>query len=610
MKNNNQNRLEKIRHSLSHLLAMTVMEKFPQVKLGIGPVIENGFYYDFDFKKSAISEENLPEIEKQIKELIKKDLKFKKETISLTEAKKLFKDQPYKLELIEELHRAKKPITIYITSFPRQSASSPRESAFSDLCAGPHVKSTLRRAQGKLLRRGSGQADGINPEAFKLVKIAGAYWRGSEKNPMLTRIYGVAFGAKKELENYLSLQAEAEKRDHRVLGEKLEIFTFDEEVGAGLPLWLPKGAILRHLIEEFLFKELTEEGYQWLISPHIANLNLWKTSGHWGFYRENMYPPIKIDKEEYLLKPMNCPFHLKVYNSKIRSWRDLPLRFAELGTVYRYERSGVLHGLTRVRGFTQDDAHIFTTPEGLSKELLRLLNFATKILKTFGFKDYKIHLSTRPKKYIGTLKSWDKATKALEYALKESKLKYQIDPGEGVFYGPKIDIKIKDALGRALQCTTIQVDLNLPERFDIFYIDNKGKKQRPIMVHRAILGSLERFIGVLLEHYSGALPLWLMPVQVEVINVGAAQRKYAQLVFNELGDNEIRAELLDKNLTVSKRIREAEIQKIPYIIVVGEKEEKNETVSIRERGRRDIKEMSLGKFIEKIKNEIETKKIS
>lgn len=595
MKNSNQNRLEKIRHSLSHLLAMTVMEKFPQVKLGIGPVIENGFYYDFDSTK--MNEEDLLVIEKRMRELIKKDLEFKKEIVSFAEAKKVFKDQLYKLELINEFRKQKKPITIYKTLENKVISHQPSViSQFIDLCAGPHIRSTKE----------------IDPEAFKLTKIAGAYWRGSEKNPMLTRIYGVAFGAKKELENYLTLQAEAEKRDHRVLGEKLEIFTFDEEVGAGLPLWLPKGAILRHLIEEFLFKELTEEGYQWLVSPHIANLNLWKTSGHWGFYRENMYSPIKIDKEEYLLKPMNCPFHLKVYNSKIRSWRDLPLRFAELGTVYRYERSGVLHGLTRVRGFTQDDAHIFTTPEGLSKELLRLLNFATKILKTFGFKDYEIHLSTRPKKYIGTLKSWNKATKALEYALKESKLKYQIDPGGGVFYGPKIDIKIKDALGRALQCTTIQVDLNLPERFDIFYIDNKGKKQRPIMVHRAILGSLERFIGILLEHYAGSLPLWLSPVQIEIINVGASQRNYARSVFNQLKEEEgIRAELSDENLTVGKRIREAEIQKIPYIIVVGEKEEKNETVSIRKRGIKDIKEIPLKTFVEeimeKIKGEIKEK---
>ncbi len=599
-----KNQITKIRHSLAHLLAMAVIEKFPQVKLGIGPTIENGFYYDFDFSVSRsnykrirangsrIAEEDLFDLEERIRELTKQNLRFKKETISFNEAKKLFKDQPYKLELIEELKKSKKPITIYKTLENKViSHQSSVISQFIDLCAGLHIKSTKE----------------IDPEAFKLTKIAGAYWHGDEKKPMLTRIYGIAFETKKELENYLTLQEEAEKRDHRILGQKLELFTFDQEVGAGLPLWLPKGAILRHSIEEFLFKELLSEGYQWLVSPHIANLNLWKTSGHWGFYRENMYSPIKIEKEEYLLKPMNCPFHLKVYKSKIRSWRDLPLRFAELGTVYRYERSGVLHGLTRVRGFTQDDAHIFTTPEELAGELLKLLNFATKILKQFGFEDYEIYLSTRPQKYIGTIKSWDKATKALEYALKKSKLPYQIDPGEGVFYGPKIDIKIRDILGRSWQCTTIQVDLNLPERFDIIYIDNKGKKQRPIMIHRAILGSLERFIGILLEHHAGSLPLWLSPVQVKIINVGASQRNYAWSVLNQLKEAEIRAELSDENLTVSKRIREAEIQKMPYIIVTGEREIKNETVSIRQRDGKDIEVMPLEAFIKKIKDEIEKK---
>jgi len=627
MQNDNSKfKIDKIRHSLSHLLAMAVLEKFPNVKFGIGPAIENGFYYDFDFnfnaelrrtecgttrksqrksalspRKSAITEGDLVEIEKWIRDLIKKDLKFKKEIVSFAEAKKLFKNQPYKLELIKELNKNKEKISIYTTG-SRKPVLGQGESVFIDLCAGPHVKSTLRQS--------SGQAYEINPDAFKLTKIAGAYWRGDEKNPMLTRIYGVAFNTKKELDDYLQKQAEAEKRDHRLLGQKLDLFHFDEEFGMGLPLWHPKGALLRQIIEDYCIQEYLQNGYQLLRTPHIARLDLWKKSGHWDFYRENMYSPMKVEEEKYVVKPMNCPGHILIYNHQPKSYRDLPLRYAELGTVYRFEKSGVLHGLIRVRGFTQDDAHIFCAPEQLGQEITACLKLGLKILNAFGFKEYDIYLSTRPKKYIGSPKNWEKATAALKYALGKTNLKYQIDPGEGVFYGPKIDLKIKDSLGRPWQCTTIQVDFNLPEKFELVYIDQKGKKQQPIMIHRALLGSLERFIGVLLEHFAGALPLWLSPIQVEIINVGSAHRQYAKEIYSRLLENNIRTNLSDENLTVSKRIRDAEIQKVPYILVVGDKEIQNQTVNVRHRGQpASAEEIKIEKLIEKIKKEVENKTI-
>ncbi len=576
--------IEIIRHSLAHLLAYAVQEIFPGTKFGIGPSIENGFYYDFELSKE-FSEKDLPKIEKKMKELIRQNIEFKKKIISKKEAKKIFSKQPYKLELIDEL--PEKEITIY------------ESGKFIDLCKGPHIKSTLQ------LR--SGQAKEII-DAFKLTRMAGAYWKGSEKNPMLTRIYGIAFETKKELEKYLKMIDEAEKRDHRVLGQKLELFMFDEEVGAGLPLWLPKGAILRKTIENYLYKELSSFGYQWVVTPHIANLNLWKTSGHWELYRENMYSPIKIDEEEYMLKPMNCPFHVKIYNSEIRSYRDLPLRYAELGTVYRYERSGVLHGLTRVRGFTQDDAHIICASEQLSEELTRTLKHGLKILKTFGFKNFNIYLSTRPEKYAGNIKGWEKATNALKYVLEKLKLKYQVDSGGGVFYGPKIDIKIKDSLDREWQCTTVQFDFNLPEKFKMTYIDQKGKKREPYMIHRALFGSMDIFIGVLLEHYAGAFPVWLSPTQVWVVPVGSNHRKYAEEVAHRLNEAGSRCELKDENQTVSKKIREGEIQKIPYLLVVGDKEIKAKSVRVREREKGDIGMIKLDKFIEKIKMETEKKK--
>jgi len=569
-------KIETIRHSLSHLLALVVRELYPGTKFGIGPAIENGFYYDFDFSK-PISQEDIPRIEKKMKELIKQGISFKKKIISKTEAKKIFKDQPYKLELIEEL--------------PQKNVSVYESGKFLDLCKGPHVKNTQE----------------IDPEAFKLTKIAGAYWRGSERNPMLTRIYGIAFKNKKELDSYLLKEQEAEKRDHRILGQKLGLFIFEEEVGAGLPLWLPKGTVLRKVIENYLYQELTTQGYQWVVTPHIAKIDLWKTSGHWELYRDNIYSPIKINQEEYLLKPMNCPFHVKIYNSEIRSYKDLPIRYAELGTVYRYEKSGVLHGLTRVRGFTQDDAHIICQPSQLVTELTKLIKSGIKILKTFGFKDYDIYLSTRPEKYAGTLAGWKKATNSLEYILKKLKLNYQIDPAGGVFYGPKIDIKIKDSLGRPWQCTTVQVDFNLPERFKMTYINQKGKKEKPYMIHRALLGSIERFIGVLLEHYAGALPLWLAPEQIWIIPVGSTHKKYAESLGKQLSEIGYRIRLKDESETVSKKIRNGEIQKIPYLLVVGDKELKTKQVRIRERGKGDMGAMKLNKFLKNVKLRIEKK---
>jgi len=576
-------KIETIRHSLSHIMASAVQELYPGTKFGIGPATDHGFYYDFDLSavasdKSGITPDDLPKIEKRMKELVSQNIKFEKKDISKEKAREIFKDQPYKLELVEEL--------------PGKTVSIYESGKFIDLCRGPHVRS----------------AKEITQDAFRLTKIAGAYWRGSEKNPMLTRIYGLAFQTKKELENYFKVQEEAEKRDHRILGQKLKLFMIDEEVGAGLPLWMPNGFVLRKIIENYLYDELKKEGYQWLATPHIGRLKLWQTSGHWELFRENMYSPIKIDEEEFLIKPMNCPFHIKIFQSKIRSYKELPIKYAELGTVYRYEKSGVLHGLTRVRGFTQDDAHLWCSPEQLSSEIVKLLKYGLKILKTFGFKEYEIYLSTRPEKYAGTEKSWEKATNSLKYVLEKLKLKYQIDPGGGVFYGPKIDIKIKDSLGRPWQCTTIQVDFNLPERFDITYINQKGKKERPIMIHRALLGSLERFIGVLIENFSGAFPLWLSPEQIWIIPIGNRHEKYANQLKNELSS--FRVEVKDENETVSKKIREGEIQKIPYLLVVGDKEMKSNSVRIRQRNKGDIGMIKFNKFLEKITKENSRKKIN
>ncbi len=586
-------KIENIRHSLAHVLASSIKELYPGVKFGIGPAIENGFYYDFDFTKTGAREEDLPRIEKRMREIIKENMAFKGRQVKKEEAKSIFKNEPYKLELIDDFVKEGKKLTVY------------QIGNFLDLCKGGHVKNTKE----------------INPDAFKLTKIAGAYWRGKERNPMLTRIYGIAFNDKKDLKKHLLKEAEAEKRDHRVLGKKLELFLVDENIGAGLPIWLPKGAILRKEVENYLYEELKKQKYEWLYTPHIGSRRLWEISGHWNFYNESMYPPLEVSqsledaqknkkpttREEFLLKPMNCPFHLSAYNFKIRSYRDLPMKLAELGTVYRYERSGTLHGLTRVRGFTQDDAHLICTPEQMEKEVERLVKQAVQVLKDFGFRDFNIYLSTRPEKYSGTEKGWKTATNSLTRVLKKLKLKYEVDPGGGVFYGPKIDFKIKDSLGREWQCTTIQFDFNLPEKFDLTYINEKGKKRRPTMIHRALFGSIERFIGVLIEHYAGAFPLWLSPEQVWIIPVASRHKKYAEKVTDQLKDC-FRVSLKDENETVSRKIREGEIQKIPYLLVVGDKEMKAKSVRVRKRGKGDIGLMKLNKFVEKVKTETEKRK--
>jgi len=616
--------IEKIRHSLSHLLAMAVLEKFPKAKLGVGPVIENGFYYDFDFsadtcrlntqinadnshshqrksasnlRESAFGEEHLSQVERRMRELIKQNLIFKKELISYAEAKKLFKDQPYKLELIKELQKNKKPITIYKTLETVKGQKSIVKSQFTDLCAGPHVKSTKE----------------INPDAFKLTKIAGAYWRGNEKNKMLTRIYGVAFETKSELDEYLKKLENAQKCDHRVLGEQLELFMFDEEIGKGLPLLLPKGYFIRRQLENYIYELERRNDYFHVLTPILAKEDLYKKSGHLAHYKDDMYAPIVIEDEKYYLKPMNCPHHHAIYKRQKRSYRDLPLRLAEFGHVHRFERSGVLTGLIRVRGFTQNDAHIYTDEENLEKEIINVIKLTEEVYKTFGIKDYWYRLSLpdfKNKEKFGDVKNkkiWERGSKILKKALKDSGHKFIEAIGEASFYGPKIDIQVKDVWGHEDTIGTVQVDYYSASRFNLFYTNKKGKEQPITIIHRAVMGAFERFMAFLLEKSCGALPLWLSPIQVEIINVGSAHRRYANFINQQLTTNNIRAHLSDENLTVSKRIREAEIQKIPYILVVGDKEVKNKTVNVRHYHRGIEGEIKINKLIEKIKTEIENK---
>lgn len=576
-------KIETVRHSLAHIMAAAVQEMFPGVKFGMGPIIENGFYYDFEFFDTTPGENDLSKIEKKMRELIKQNISFKKKIAAKSEAKKIFENQPYKLELIEEL--------------PGKNVNIYESGSFIDLCKGPHIKS----------------AKEIAPDAFKLTRLAGAYWKGQERNPMLTRIYGLAFKTKKELDDYLKKEAEAEKRDHRLLGRKMDLFHIDENVGPGLILWHPKGALLKKTIMDYALKEYLEAEYQLVDTPHIAKLNLWKISGHTDFYKENMFPPFhmaeigKEEKDDYQLKPMNCPFHIAIYKTQIRSYKNLPLRLTEMGTVYRYEKSGTLHGLVRVRGFTQDDGHIICTPEQLSQELFSTLKLTLKILKAFGFKKFDIYLSTKPEKSVGAAKTWIKAENSLKYALQKMKLKYQTDKGGGAFYGPKIDIKINDSLGRYWQLSTIQVDFNLPERFDMTYIAESGKKQRSIMIHRALLGALERFIGVLLEYHGGNLPLWASPVQAWVIPIGSRHEGFGNQVSKALKENGLRVELRDENETVSKKIRQGEIEKIPYLLVVGDKEMQSKSVRVRERNRGDTGMIKLNTFVKNVKIRIDRK---
>lgn len=566
--------LEIIRHSASHIMAEAVQQLFPGVKLAIGPAIEEGFYYDFDVAQ-PFTQEDLKKIESVMDRLIKAKLPFKRTVLPKAEAIKLMtgKNQPYKIKLLNDI--TDDTVTLY------------EQGNFIDLCRGPHLPDT-----GHL-------------KAYKLLSATGAYWRGDEHNKMLQRIYGTAFATKEELDAYLKHREEVKKRDHRRLGKDLDLFSIHEEAGPGLIFWHPKGAMIRYMIEEFWRQEHLKHGYQFIFSPHIARLGLWETSGHWGFYRENMFSPIDIDEQKYMLKPMNCPGHILVYKTKIRSYRDLPLRWAELGTVYRYERSGVVQGLFRVRGFTQDDAHLFCTLQQLSEELKGVIKFGINIFQTFGFKDFQVRISTRPtEKYVGTIEHWDKATEALKQAVEATGLPYTIAEGEAVFYGPKADIDIKDSLGRAWQCFTAQVDFNLPERFDIVFTNNAGVQERPIMIHRALMGSLERFFGVLIEHYGGAFPVWLAPVQAIIIPVLEAQHDYARKLLAQLLEANIRAEVDFRDERLGPRIRDAANQKIPYLIVVGEKEVEDATIALRERGQTDSVTMKPDEFIPKVQAQI------
>lgn len=570
--------LETLRHSASHLLAHAVLTLYPGTKIGIGPAIENGFYYDFE-REEPFTPEDLEKIEKKMKELSDENLKIEQFFMQKNEAIEFFrkKNQDLKAELIEE--KGDERVSLY------------RQGDFVDFCLGPHMPST-----GSV-------------KHFKLLSVAGAYWKGDERGRKLQRIYGTAFFAKEELENYLKSLEEARRRDHRRLGLELDLFSIQETIGAGLILWHPKGALIRKIIEDYWKDEHLKNGYELLYTPHIARLELWKTSGHLDFYKENMYPSMELENQAFQLKPMNCPFHIQVYKTKLRSYRELPIRWAELGTVYRFERSGVLHGLLRVRGFTQDDAHLFVTPSQLESELEKLVNFTLHILRTFGFEEYEIYLSTRPERFVGEIEDWDASTNALENALKKTGLPYRIDPGMGAFYGPKIDINIKDSLGRLWQCSTIQVDFNLPKRFEIEYIGEEGKAHKAIMIHRAIFGSLERFFGILIEHYEGNFPLWLAPVQVAIIPVSERFSSYSYKIAEILKNEGIRYQIIDSAEKISYRIRKAELEKIPVMLIAGEREEKERNIALRVHGRGDMGAFDISNIIEKLKQNIKNHNI-
>jgi len=560
--------LEVLRHSSAHLMAQAVLELYPGTKTGIGPAVENGFYYDF-LRERPFTLEDLFAIEAKMREIAQKNLKVEKVNMPRDKAVSLFKEknQELKVDLIQEKGEAE------VSCF--------KQGDFIDFCLGPHVPST-----GYI-------------KHFKLLSVSGAYWKGDEKGLQLQRIYGTAFLTKKELRKYLHMLEEAKKRDHRKLGVELDLFSFNEQLGAGLILWHPKGAAIRNAIEDFWREEHYKDGYDLLFSPHVAKLDVWETSGHTEFY-DALYPPFEGDGIKYQLKPMNCPFHIMVYNSRQRSYRELPLRWAELGTVYRYERSGVLHGLLRVRGFTQDDAHVFCRPDQLEKEIRKTISLAKNILGTFGFNEYDIFLSTCPDKYCGSKADWDKATKALDRALKEEKLDFSIDEGEGVFYGPKIDIKIKDALQRSWQCTTIQLDFNLAERFDLNYVGEDGKFHRPFMIHRALLGSLERFFGILIEHYNGNFPIWLAPVQAVIIPIADRHNEYAESINETFKNRKLRTFVDARREKMGYKIRDAETNKIPLILIVGDREVERKTASLRIHTRGDEGEIHVEKFLEKI----------
>jgi len=559
--------LETMRHSASHIMAEAVMTLFPDAKLGIGPAIDEGFYYDFDLPRS-LTEEDLAKILDLMKDSIKAKVAFEREEISRQDAERLFADQPYKLELLRDLPEDA-PISIY------------RHGSFMDLCRGPHVENT----------------GDLRWDSIALQSIAGAYWRGDEKRPMLQRIYGTVWHSKQELRDYLARLAELAKRDHRWLGRDLDLFSLHEEAGAGLVYWHPKGGRVRTIIEDYWRKRHMEGGYDIIYSPHIGRSWLWETSGHLDFYHDSMYAPMDIDGQDYYLKPMNCPFHIMIYRSRTRSYRDLPLRWAELGTVYRYERSGVLHGLLRVRGFTQDDAHIICTPEQIEDEILGVLRFSLAMWRAMGFADVDAYLSTRPEKAVGEPARWDQATQSLRRALETESLDYKVDEGGGAFYGPKIDLKIRDALGREWQMTTIQFDFNEPERFDMVYVGDDGQEHRPYMVHRALLGSIERFFGLLIEHYGGAFPVWMAPVQAVIIPITDRHLAFGREVESKLRAAGLRAELDASNDRMNAKIRSAQLNKVPYMLVIGDREVEDGTVSVRLRSGEDLGAMPVEAFL-------------
>jgi threonyl-tRNA synthetase len=586
-----QSHLYRVRHSAAHVMAQAVMEMFPgKAKIAIGPPIEDGFYYDFDLPR-PLTPEDLEKIEARMREIITGNHEFKRKVLSAEEAKDLFDDQPYKLELIEGLEQGEldeygEPVE------EKPEISIYRQDEFVDLCRGPHVESTAE----------------LNPDAIKLLNVAGAYWRGDEDNPMLQRIYGTAWESAKELEEYLWKLEEAQKRDHRRLGKELDLFTISDEVGPGLILWSPKGGMVRKIAEDYCREEHERGGYEFVYSPHIGKSVLWEKSGHLDWYQENMYAPLDIEGQQYFLKPMNCPFHIEIYKSRMRSYRDLPLRYAEWGTVYRYERSGVLHGLLRVRGFTQDDAHLFCRPDQMPEEIDRVLQFSLNILRAFGFEDFQAYLATRNKeKYAGEPQDWEAPTEALRNALDRAEIPYEVDEGEATFYGPKIDIKVRDALGREWQLSTIQFDFNLPERFDLAYIGEDGQEHRPYMIHRALMGSMERFMGVLIEHYAGAFPLWLAPVQARMIPIADRHIPYAQEVAAQLSEAGIRVEIDASGDRMNAKIRDAQLQKIPYMLIVGDREVEGENVSVRLRSEEDLGSMSVASVLDRMRAEIKAR---
>jgi threonyl-tRNA synthetase len=589
------NDLHRLRHSVSHVMAQAVLEKFPEGKIAIGPPIEHGFYYDFDLPR-PLTPEDLEGIEARMRQIVAEGHDFVYQEVSEEEARQLFADQPYKLELIDGiLSGGVDEDGNPLTEAPRLSIYT--SGPFTDLCRGPHVSNTRE----------------IRPDAFKLLNVAGAYWRGDERRPMLQRIYGTAWRNKKELKEHLLWLEEIEKRDHRRLVKELDLISFHEEAGAGLAHWHPKAGRMRVIIEDYWRKLHYEGGYEIVFTPHIGRALLWETSGHLNFYKDGMYSPMDIEGQDYYIKPMNCPFHVMIYRSQKRSYRELPLRWAELGTVYRYERSGTLHGLLRVRGFTQDDAHIVCTPEQVEDEILRVLDFSLNLLRGFGFENFKVELSVRdpktPEKYAGADEMWKKAEASLVKAIEARSLPYERMEGEAVFYGPKIDIKIKDALNRMWQCTTIQFDFNVPGRFDMTYVGEDGKEHRPYMVHRALLGSLERFYALLVEHYAGAFPAWLSPVQVKLIPIADRHVAYARAVAERLGAADLRVEIDESGERMQAKIRDAQMAKIPYMLVVGDQEMEAGQVNLRMRDGQKPGEMSVDDFIALAQEAVEEKRL-